>query len=204
VRGRWLERYLTTKFKGTLLLVSHDRHFLNAVVTDVCHFHLGTLTTYKGDINNFVQVRDEQATNQKRQREVQEDKRKHLQEYIDKHAESGENGQKAAKQRKSKMKKLERLGMESTGSGKYKVSYQGAVEEVEEVVEEEEVSPQRAKRVLVLGMSVALLHSNSRLRSLRSSCCSLIPETSTATFVRWIGARSATTRACRPCSRTLT
>jgi ATPase subunit of ABC transporter with duplicated ATPase domains len=136
----WLEKYLTTKFKGTLLLVSHDRHFLNAVVTDVVHFHKRVLTTYRGDINNFEAVRDEMLKNQARLREIQEDKRKHMQAYIDKHAESGENGVKAAKQRKSKMKKLERIGMEAAGSGKkFKISYDGPVEDVEEVDDEEEV-----------------------------------------------------------------
>ena len=44
----WLEKYLTTHFKGTLVVVSHARHFLNEVVTDVVHFHQGKLTTYRG------------------------------------------------------------------------------------------------------------------------------------------------------------
>ena len=49
----WLERYLNKDFKGTLLIVSHDRHFLNSVVTDVLHFHRGELSCYKGDIATF-------------------------------------------------------------------------------------------------------------------------------------------------------
>ena len=35
----WLERHLTTKLRGALVAVSHDRNFLNEVVTDVVHFH---------------------------------------------------------------------------------------------------------------------------------------------------------------------
>jgi ATPase subunit of ABC transporter with duplicated ATPase domains len=81
----WLERYLTKTYKGTLLLVSHDRHFLNAVVTDVCHFHRQALSTYKGDINNFVAVREEQMLSQRRMRENQEEKRKQLQKYVPEH-----------------------------------------------------------------------------------------------------------------------
>jgi ATPase subunit of ABC transporter with duplicated ATPase domains len=99
----WLEKYLTTKFTGTLMVVSHDRHFLNEIVTDVVHFPRSKLITYRGDISNFEAVRDDDKLRQQRQREIQETKRAHLQKYVDLHAQSGENGVKASKQRKSKM-----------------------------------------------------------------------------------------------------
>ena len=102
----WLERYLTTTFQGTLVVVSHDRHFLNEVVTDVVHFHRATLTTYRGDITNFEAVTAEAKLRQQRLREQQEEKKAHLQKYIDLHSQAGENGPKASKQRKSKMKKV--------------------------------------------------------------------------------------------------
>ena len=98
----WLERYLNRDFKGTLLIVSHDRVFLDSVVSDVLHFHMGELTCYKGDIRTFEAVRNERRKNQARLREEQEAQRKHMQSYIDKHAMQGENGPKAAKQRKSR------------------------------------------------------------------------------------------------------
>ncbi|OEU07369.1 P-loop containing nucleoside triphosphate hydrolase protein [Fragilariopsis cylindrus CCMP1102] len=117
----WLERYLTKTFTGTLVVVSHDRCFLDEVVTDVVHFHGSTLTTYKGDISNYESVLIENKIRQSRQREQQEAKRAHLQKYIDLHAQAGENGVKASRQRKSKQKKLDKIG------------------EIEEVEEEEEV-----------------------------------------------------------------
>ena len=90
----WLEKYLKSTFTGTLVVVSHDRHFLNEVVTDVVHFHNNTLATYRGDITNFEAVVQENKIRQKRQREQQEAKRAHLQKYIDIHAQAGENGPK--------------------------------------------------------------------------------------------------------------
>jgi len=136
----WLERYLTTKFKGTLLVVSHDRHFLNEVVTDVVHFHRNSLRSYRGDVTSHMQVMHDEKQRQIRQREIQEAKRVHLQKYVDLHAQAGENGVKAAKQRKSKMKKLDKLGVAAQGTGKrWKASYDGEAEEVEEFVEEEDV-----------------------------------------------------------------
>jgi len=136
----WLERYLTRDFRGTLVVVSHDRHFLNEVVTDVVHFHRSKLTTYKGDISSFTAVREENRKRQIRQYEQQEAKRAHLQKYIDLHAQSGENGVKASKQRKSRMKKLDKLGVMSAGEGKkFKASDGEIAEEIEEYEEDDEV-----------------------------------------------------------------
>lgn len=112
----WLEKYLTTHFTGTLLIVSHDRHFLNTVVTDVVSFDKNTLTTYRGDISNYETVREDEKQRQVRLRENQEAKKVHLQKYIDLHSQAGENGVKAARQRKSKMKKLEKVGMMAQGT----------------------------------------------------------------------------------------
>jgi ATP-binding cassette subfamily F protein 3 len=131
---------LTKDFKGILVVVSHDRHFLNEVVTDVVHFHQGKLTTYRGDISNFTAVREENRKRQIRLYEQQEAKRAHLQKYIDLHAESGENGVKASRQRKSRMKKLDKLGVMAAGEGKkFKASYDGEAKEIEEYEEDEEV-----------------------------------------------------------------
>lgn len=135
----WLEQYLTTKFKGTLVVVSHDRHFLNEVVTDVLHFHRSKITAYKGDISSFQQVREDNRVRQIRQREIQEAKRAHLQKYIDLHAQSGENGVKASRQRKSKMKKLDKLGVMAQDGKKWKSSDGVDAEEVEEFQEDEKV-----------------------------------------------------------------
>lgn len=135
----WLERYLTQTFTGTLVVVSHDRHFLNEVITDAVHFHKNTLTTYKGDITNYESVLIENKIKQQRQRDQQEAKRAHLQRYIDLHAQSGENGVKASKQRKSRMKKLDKIGVMAQDGKKWKASLDGEAEEVEEVEEEEEV-----------------------------------------------------------------
>ena len=135
----WLERYLTTQFAGTLVVVSHDRHFLNAVVTDVVHFHKSTLATYRGDISNFEAVRDDDRLRQQGAFERQEAKRAHLQKYIDLHAQSGENGVKASRQRKSKMKKLDKIGVMAQDGKKWKASDGVVAEEMEEVEEEEKV-----------------------------------------------------------------
>ena len=135
----WLQKYLCSKFTGTLVVVSHDRSFLNEVVTDVVHLYKSELTTYRGDISNFEAVWQEEKQKQIRLFENQEAKRQHLQKYIDLHSQSGENGPKAARQRKSRMKKLDKIGMMSSEGKKFKASYDGDAEEIEEYQEDDKV-----------------------------------------------------------------
>jgi ATPase subunit of ABC transporter with duplicated ATPase domains len=63
---RWLESYLTNDFRGTLVVVSHDRHFMNAIATHVADVDFQTVTVYTGDYADFV----EQKTTGKRQGEA--------------------------------------------------------------------------------------------------------------------------------------
>ena len=53
----WLEEYLRQKWKKTLLVVSHDREFLNYVVTDTIHLHNQQLVHYFGNYDQFEQTR---------------------------------------------------------------------------------------------------------------------------------------------------
>jgi len=51
---RWLERFLIDDFHGTLVCVSHDRHFLNAVATHIADVDYRTITVYTGGYDDFV------------------------------------------------------------------------------------------------------------------------------------------------------
>ncbi len=79
----WLEEYLLS-YPKTLVVISHDRVFLNNVITDVLHLYHKSLTTYRGDYTTFEKVRHEQIAQRKREFEAQEAKKAHIQEFIDK------------------------------------------------------------------------------------------------------------------------
>ena len=129
----WLKQYLTKDFKGILDIFSHNRHFLNEVVTNVVHFHQGKLTTYRGDISNFSAVREENRKRQNPTIRAAGGQASASPEYIDLHAELGENGVKASRQRQSRMKKLDKLGVMAAWEGKmFKASYDGEAKEIEE------------------------------------------------------------------------
>ncbi|CEQ40796.1 SPOSA6832_02450 [Sporobolomyces salmonicolor] len=78
----WLEDYLQT-WPSTLLVVSHDRAFLNAVATDIVHQHNERLDYYKGNFAQFYATKSERQKQQKREYETQLQYRQHLQAFID-------------------------------------------------------------------------------------------------------------------------
>ncbi|XP_061097924.1 ATP-binding cassette sub-family F member 3-like [Conger conger] len=100
----WLENYLQT-WQSTILVVSHDRNFLNAVVTDIVHLHSQRLESYRGNYENFVKTKEDRLKNQHREYEAQLQYREHIQVFIDRFRY---NANRAA-QVQSKLKLLEKL-----------------------------------------------------------------------------------------------
>uniref|UniRef100_A0A4W4GXD4 ATP-binding cassette sub-family F member 3 n=1 Tax=Electrophorus electricus TaxID=8005 RepID=A0A4W4GXD4_ELEEL len=100
----WLENYLQT-WQSTILVVSHDRNFLNAVATDIIHLHSQRLDSYRGDYENFIKTKEDRLKNQQREYEAQLQYREHIQVFIDRFRY---NANRAA-QVQSKLKLLEKL-----------------------------------------------------------------------------------------------
>lgn len=101
----WLREYLTTKWESTLLVVSHDREFLNSVPTDILHLHSQRLDAYKGNYELFMRTKAEKIRNQIKEYEAQQQLRQHTQEFIDRFRYNA----KRATLVQSKIKMLEKL-----------------------------------------------------------------------------------------------
>jgi ATP-binding cassette subfamily F protein 3 len=100
----WLERWLAN-YRGTLLLVSHDRDFLDASVTHVAHLEHGTLTLYTGNYSSFEEQRAarlavQQAMYEKQQREIA-----HMTSFVERFRAKASK----ARQAQSRLKALDRL-----------------------------------------------------------------------------------------------
>ena len=100
----WLEEYLN-KWNTTILTVSHDRSFLEAVCTDIIHLNCQQLDCYKGSFEKFMQTKDEKQKNRQREFEAQKEYRDSIQVFIDRFRY---NANRAA-QVQSKIKLLEKL-----------------------------------------------------------------------------------------------
>jgi len=130
----WLEQYVCDAFDGrTLVVVSHDRSFLNAVCTDILSISNKKLTAYAGDYATFEAVRNEQHARQQKMYDEQQASKKKMEKFIDKHLHKGSSSMfddGNAKKAKEMAKKMERMGAMGHDGKKWKLSYDGAQKEL--------------------------------------------------------------------------
>eukprot|EP00039_Didymoeca_costata_P029951 m.27197 g.27197 ORF g.27197 m.27197 type:complete len:734 (+) comp7873_c0_seq2:185-2386(+) len=106
----WLQEYLQ-QYARTLVVVSHDRSFLDNVATDIIHLHNLKLNYYKGNYSGFVKIRKDKQLAQQRAYDTQQKQRAHMQEFIDRFYNDKRSSAQAAmvKQAMSKQKALEKM-----------------------------------------------------------------------------------------------
>jgi ATP-binding cassette subfamily F protein 3 len=100
----WLERFLRN-YRQTLILISHDRRFLNAVTTLTLHLERGKLTAYSGGFDVFLRTRTEAARRLETLARRQSDERERLQTFVDRFRAKASK----ARQAQSRLKALARL-----------------------------------------------------------------------------------------------
>ncbi|WP_313247529.1 ATP-binding cassette domain-containing protein [Stenotrophomonas acidaminiphila] len=100
----WLEQWLL-KYPGTLLLISHDREFLDNVATHTLHLHGGSARLYTGGYTDFERQRAEHLRQQQIAHEKEQAERAHLQSFIDRFKAQASK----ATQAQSRMKRLAKM-----------------------------------------------------------------------------------------------
>ncbi|MEL4298288.1 ATP-binding cassette domain-containing protein [Acinetobacter ursingii] len=100
----WLEDWLNS-YEGTLVLISHDRDFLDAITDHILHIENQELTLYTGNYSTFETTRAERLAQQQQAFEKQQETRAHLQKYIDRFKAQATK----ARQAQSRIKQLERM-----------------------------------------------------------------------------------------------
>jgi ATP-binding cassette subfamily F protein 3 len=100
----WLEEWLKS-YPGTLMLISHDRDFLDAVVDHVAHVDQRRITLYRGGYSAFERARAERLAQQQQAFEKQQAQRAHMESYIARFKAQATK----ARQAQSRIKALERM-----------------------------------------------------------------------------------------------
>ena len=101
---RWLENYLMD-FENTIIIVSHNRHFLNKVCTYICDVDFGKIQLYLGNYDFWYQTSQLIARQMRDQNKKMEQRAKELQEFIARFAANASKSRQAT----SRKKELERL-----------------------------------------------------------------------------------------------
>ena len=116
----WLEDFLID-FPNTVIVVSHDRHFLNAVCTHTCDIDFGKITLYAGNYDFWYQMSQMLQKQARDQLKKREEKAKDLREFIQRFASNASKSRQAT----SRKKVLEKLDLENITVTSRKFPYVG-------------------------------------------------------------------------------
>lgn len=103
----WLEEYLST-YKGAVLVVSHDRYFLDAIAKDICEIERTKLTRYAGGYSSFVVQKAERRKVAMRAWEKQQEEIEKMEEYVRKNLARSSSASSVGSRVKA-LEKMERL-----------------------------------------------------------------------------------------------
>ena len=105
----WLEEYLST-YKGAILTVSHDRYFLDKLVTQIYEIENKKLCVFKGNYTKYKVLKAEKTAHLLKEYEKQQEERAHMQEYVDRNLVRASTTKMAQSRRKAveKMELIEK------------------------------------------------------------------------------------------------
>lgn len=103
----WLEDYLKG-YKGAIIIVSHDRYFLNKVCTRICEIEQGRLTSYRGDYSSYLVQKKMNSERQLKEYEAQQKEIAKLEDYVAKNLVRASTS-KMAKSRQHMLDRIERI-----------------------------------------------------------------------------------------------
>lgn len=104
---RWLEGYLLS-YRGSVLVVSHDRYFLDKLATQMLELERGILYSYKGNYSAYVKQKQERILRRMKEYEAQQIEIKKLQTYVDKNIARASTAD-SAKSRQKMLDNMERI-----------------------------------------------------------------------------------------------
>lgn len=122
----WLEDYLRS-YRGAVLIVSHDRYFLDRLCSSICEIERGVLTRYKGNYSAFVRQREENNARREKEYEQQQKQIAQLENYVAKNLVRASTT-KMAQSRRKQLEKMERIERPAHEAKSAKIRFTYAVE----------------------------------------------------------------------------
>ena len=150
----WLEDYLSS-FKGAILTISHDRYFLDKLVTQIYELENKKLTVFKGNYTKYKVLKAERVTHLLREYEKQQEERAHMQEYVDRNLVRASTT-KMAQSRRLALEKMELIEKPTLPPTPPKFSFTYTEKPYERVLEVENLKLTAGEKVLLDNASFGL------------------------------------------------
>lgn len=128
----WLEDYLKG-YKGAIIIVSHDRYFLNKVCTRICEIEQGRLTSYRGDYSSYLVQKKMNSERQLKEYEAQQKEIAKLEDYVAKNLVRASTS-KMAKSRQHMLDRIERIDKPLMYSKPPKIKLEYDIEPIKDIV----------------------------------------------------------------------
>ncbi len=164
----WLERYLR-EYRGTVLVISHDRYFLDAVATSIYHVDGGEVEYYHGNYSTFVKEREERLLRQFAEFQEQQKKIKKMQEAIKRLKEWGNRSNppneafhRRAKSMEKALARIERIERPRLEAERMGLVFQKTERSGEEVLVAEDVCKAYGSKTLFRGASLLLRYGERK------------------------------------------
>ncbi len=133
----WLEDYLKD-YKGALLIVSHDRYFLDKIVTSVCEIENSVLTRYKGNYTAFTKLKEEAVTRQQKEYDLQQKEIAKMEDYVARNIVRATTS-KSAKSRVKALERMERIEKPNTYHKSAKLEFTFGIDPPQEVLKVKDI-----------------------------------------------------------------
>ncbi len=128
----WLEEYLRS-YRGAVMIVSHDRYFLDRLCTSVCEIERGRLQRYKGNYSAFIRQREENDIRREREYDQQQKEIAKLEDYVARNLVRASTT-KMAQSRRRQLEKMDRIEKPFHDEKHAKINFTYAVEPPLEVL----------------------------------------------------------------------
>ncbi|WP_018691403.1 ABC transporter ATP-binding protein [Algicola sagamiensis] len=150
----WLEQWLK-QYQGTLLLISHDRDFLDSICGEIMHFHQNSIDLYSGNYSSFERQRGEKLAQQQAAYEKQQVQKAHLQSFVDRFRAKASK----AKQAQSRLKALAKMEeiMPAHVTSEFNFSFQPPERLPNPLVHMENVSAGYGEKVILQSIKMNLV-----------------------------------------------
>ncbi len=150
----WLEEYLSA-FKGAILTVSHDRYFLDKLVSQIYELENKKLSVFKGNYTKYKQLKAEKTARILKEYEKQQEERAHMQEYVDRNLVRASTT-KMAQSRRLALEKMELIEKPTLPPPPPKFQFTYAEKPYERVLEVQDLRLTAGEKVLLKNASFTL------------------------------------------------